>query len=109
MLYIFTGFLYYLNILSFLDKFRELQIYYAKKLFYIALLPLFNLFAFFIRFAGIINSVTRKASWKTLTISEEYNMCAELIKKDFKYVAMLRKVIKRILEKPEEISIERKV
>ena len=108
-LYVFTGFLYYLNILTFLDKFRELQIYYAKKIFYIAILPLFNLFAFFVRFAGIINSVSRKASWKTLTIGEEYNMCAEVVKKDFRFVAMFRNAVKRILEKPEEIPIEREV
>lgn len=109
-LYVFTGFLYYLNILTFLDKFRSLQVYYAKKLLYIFLMPLFNLFAFFVRFAGIINSITRKTSWKTLTMSEEYDMCEDVVKKDFDFVKEFRMGVKRVLEKPEEhISAERKV
>ncbi len=108
-LYVFTGFLYYLNILTFLDKFRKLQVYYAKKLPYLFLMPLFNLFAFFVRFAGIINSITRKTSWKTFTMAEEYNMCEDTVKKDFEFVAEFRNGVKRILEKPEEqLTAERK-
>lgn len=109
-LYVFTGFLYYLNILTFLDKFHKLQVYYAKKICYLALMPLFNLFAFFVRFAGIINSITRKTSWKTYTMKEEYGMCQEVVKKDFDFLAEFRQEVKRILEKPaESLQQERKV
>lgn len=106
-LYVFTGFLYYLNILTFLDKFRKLQVYYAKKIGYLVLMPLFNLFAFFVRFAGIINSITRKASWKTYTITEEYHMCEEVVKKDFSFLFRFRQGVKRLLESsPKEMLQE---
>lgn len=109
-LYVFTGFLYYLNILTFLDKFHKLQVYYAKKLPYLFLMPVFNLFAFFVRFAGIINAVSRKTSWKTYTISEEYDMCENTVKKDFGFLSEFRAIVKGILEKPEPpVTTERKV
>lgn len=101
-LYVLTGFLYYLNILSFLDKFKKLQRYYAKKFFYLFLMPIYNLFAFFVRFAGIINSINRKASWKTYTMTEEYDMCENVVKEDFGFLAKIRQFVKAILENPKE-------
>lgn len=105
-LYVFSSFLYYLNIISFLRRFSEIRRYYAKKLLYIIILPLFNMFAFFVRFAGIINSIKRKSSWKTLTFSEEVDMVGETIQKDFRLFISFRRLIQLIFEKQEKLSDE---
>lgn len=104
LLYVFTCFLYYLNILTFLDRFKDLKRYYAGKLGYLFLMPVFNLFSFFVRFAGIINSITRKASWKTYTLSEEYTMCEETVKQDFWFLFRFRQGVKWLLEKQPKPS-----
>ena len=36
-----------------------------------ALLPFYNFVVFFIRFAGIINSINTQSSWKTDTLTRE--------------------------------------
>lgn len=102
LLYVFSSFLYYLNIISFLKGYPSIRRYYARKLPYIFAMPLFNLFAFFVRFAGIINSIRRKSSWKTLTFTEETEMVKETIRKDFFFLPGLRRLLLKILEKPEK-------
>ncbi len=100
LLYVFSSFLYYLNIISFLRMFPDLRKYYARKLLYLVAMPLFNMFAFFVRFAGIINSIKRKSSWKTLTFTEEKQMVTDTMKKDFTFVLRFRSLLLKILEKP---------
>ncbi|MBO5094950.1 MAG: putative glycosyltransferase, exosortase G system-associated [Lachnospiraceae bacterium] len=102
LLYVFSSFLYYLNIISFLRVFPDLRRYYARKLLYVAVMPIFNLFAFFVRFAGIINSIRRKSSWKTLTFTEESRMVEETVKGDFSPVLGVRRLLLKILEKQEK-------
>ena len=46
-------------------------------------MPLFNLIVFFIRVAGIINSINTTSSWKTRTLSEEADSFSTVVKKDF--------------------------
>lgn len=99
-LYVFSSFLYYLNIISFLKGFPEHRRYYARKLLYLFALPIYNLFAFFVRFAGIINSIKRKSSWKTLTFTEERKMVNETVRHDFFFIFGIRTLLLKILEKP---------
>mgnify|MGYP004526305779 FL=1 len=101
LLYVCSSFLYYLNILSFLREFGAIRRYYAGKLLYILILPLFNLFAFFVRFAGIINSIRRKSSWKTLNFTEEKRIVLDTVKKDFTGLRCLRNGLLFVLEKQE--------
>lgn len=70
-LYILAGYLYYISTVIFLKPFEELQTYYKKQWYVVLLLPLFNLFVFFIRFAGIINSINTNSAWKTRNFTEE--------------------------------------
>lgn len=84
-MYVITGFLFYLNINFFLRKFKDERKYYRRKLLYVVLYPIYNLFTFFIRFSGIINSITRKASWKTYTFKEEIDIAKNIIKNDFSF------------------------
>ena len=70
-LYILAGYLYFIATVIFLKPFEELQTYYKKQWYVVLLLPLFNLFVFFIRFAGIINSINTNSAWKTRNFTEE--------------------------------------
>lgn len=101
-LYVLGAFLFYFNIINFLEDYKDIRRYYARKVGYVVLLPLYNLFAYFIRFAGIINSIVRKSTWKTKTFSEEMDEVKETVAEDFKLLPMIRKAVKKILEKPEE-------
>ena len=40
---------------------------------------------FFIRMSGIINSITRPATWKTLTIKEEFKLVKDQIISDLSF------------------------
>lgn len=83
LLYGFTGFLFSIVVNQFLKDFPEDKKYYNSRLPYVALYPLYNMGTFFIRLAGIINSITRNSSWKTYTFSEELAVIKDIIKKDF--------------------------
>lgn len=107
-LYVFSSFLYYLNIISFLRGYPSLRRYYARKLLYLFALPIFNLFAFFVRFAGIINSIKRKSSWKTLTFTEERKMVNETVRHDFFFLFHIRALLLKILEKPVKLPKKRR-
>lgn len=100
-LYVLNALMYYCNIISFLKPFADIRTYYARKAGYVVLLPLYNLFAFFVRFAGIINSIKRKSTWKTKTFTEEMEEISETVREDWKLLPALRKAVKTLLEKPE--------
>jgi len=104
-LYILDALMYYLNILSFLKPFPEIRKYYRTKILYVACLPFYNLFAFFVRFAGIINSIERKSTWKTKTFTEERKEFTETVGKDFIVLPYLRKSVKKVLEKSEDKNV----
>jgi len=101
-LYVIGALLYYVNVLTFLEDFREVRNYYKRKILYIILLPMYNMFAFFVRFAGIVNSIMRKSSWKTKSFTEETNEITDTLKSDFSFVPSFRAWLKSVLEKPEE-------
>ena len=69
--YFVVGFFYFFSTVVFLKPFKELQKYYRKQWYVVFLLPFFNLLVFFIRFAGIINSINTSSAWKTRNFTEE--------------------------------------
>ncbi len=71
--YIFCGYLYFLIAQHLLRPFGSTRDYYLKQWPVIFLLPFYNLAVFFIRFAGIINSMNTRSSWKTDTLSDEWD------------------------------------
>jgi len=101
-LYVFGALLYYGNVVSFLHPFKDIQKYYGRKIGYVILLPLYNMFAFFIRFAGIINSLKRKSTWKTKTFTEEMKEAFDTFWLDFEILRVIRKWIKALIEESEE-------
>lgn len=101
-LYVLGALLYYCNIITFLQDYKEIQRYYIRKIGYVMLLPLYNMFAYFIRLAGIINSIVRKSTWKTKTFNEEKQDISQTVARDFNFIPKLRRLVKTILEVPEE-------
>lgn len=70
-LYVVVGYLYFAAVLSYLKDFEHLRSYYKRQWWLVPVLPVFNFVVFFIRLAGIINSIGTNSSWKTRTLTEE--------------------------------------
>lgn len=82
-MYMMIGYLYYFSTIGFLKNFKELQRYYAAQWYVIPLMPVFNLVVFFIRFAGVINSINTSSAWKTRTLTDENESFRSQLKQDF--------------------------
>ena len=96
-LYTVCGYLYYFSTIGFLRDFPEVKKYYAKKWWIVPLLPFFNFVVFFIRFAGIINSINTDSAWKTQTLTDEKRAFLAEVKRDmsglFKKVQSIRDMV----------------
>ena len=96
-LYIIIGYFYYFSTIGFLKEFKELRSYYAKQWYVVPLLPLFNFVVFFIRFAGVINSINTDSAWKTKNFTQEKESVVRTIANDFGFLAKgiekLRKLV----------------
>lgn len=97
-----VSFMYGFNSIQFLKKFPEIRKYYIKNIHYLFLLPIYNLFAFIVRLCGILNSINRKSSWKTLTFTDEKAEIHGTIKKDFSFVGSINVFFRKLLENYEE-------
>ncbi|MGN0480147.1 MAG: TIGR03111 family XrtG-associated glycosyltransferase [Lachnospiraceae bacterium] len=96
-LYVLSAFLYYCNICSYIRWDRELLKFYAKRILYIFVLPLFNFIMYWFRFAGIINSIEGVSSWRTKSFAQEKEACKEVIRNDFKaFTGLLKKIKSKI-------------
>ena len=98
-LYILSAFFYYLNILAFLKPFPKIQKYYRRKVYICLLLPLYNFYTFWIRFAGIINSINSVGAWKTKNYIEEKLSFTDIIKSDFSFVTEIVQALKKKFNK----------
>lgn len=96
-LYVLSAFLFYLNICSYLKSDKELKKYYAKKWYFVFLMPIYNFWIFWIRFVGIINSITNRHGWKVRTFREERQSFKDVVKKDFSIFHKIYTKIKGIL------------
>lgn len=83
--YLFNHLCYFVTNCLFLKNFKDLKYEYTKKIGYLFLLPFYNLITFFIRMAGIINSLTRKSTWKTYTLKEELQLIKNQIISDLSF------------------------
>ncbi len=97
LMYILTGYFYYFSTIGFLKPFPELKDYYKKQWYVVPLLPFFNFVVFFIRFAGVINSIDTKSSWKTRDLTEEREAFGRVISEELGPVARRFKRIKDYL------------
>ena len=85
-LYIFVGYMYFITASHYLKINKEVRSYYISHWWCVLLLPFFNLAVFFIRMAGIINSIQTDSSWKTKTLTQECAEFAGVVKSDVKKV-----------------------
>ncbi len=85
-LYIICGYFYYASAKFFLSKFPTLKSYYRSKWYLVPLLPFFTLMVFFIRLAGIVNSIGTDSKWKTRTLSAEWDGFCAVVKHDISKV-----------------------
>ena len=92
-LYTLIGYLYFIVVAYFLRINKDIRRYYMRHWWCILFLPFFNFAVFFIRLAGIINSIETDSSWKTMNLSEECRAFADVVKNDFsKPVNVIKKV-----------------
>lgn len=84
-LYVLVSFLYFGAILLYMKDFKELRRHYIRKSPLLIFLPLYNLYVYFIRFAGIVNCINRKSSWNTKSFKDECKAFANQVKEDFTF------------------------
>lgn len=102
LIYILVGFFYYISICGFLSEFKEVRNYYRKQWYIVPILPFFNLMVFFIRFAGVINSIDTASSWKVKNLSEEREAFTNELAKSFsKPLGALHK-LRAFVNKPDK-------
>lgn len=87
-LYIMIGYFYFVSSTIFLREFPEDHDFYVRHAAFVALLPFYNLIVFFFRFIGIINGISAKKAWTTMSFSKEWE-------------AFVRET-KAVLKKPSE-------
>lgn len=85
-LYVLCGFFYFVAVSSFLKPFPQLRSYYRRQWWTVFLMPLFNFVVFFIRLAGIVNSINTDSAWKTRTLTEERTALSEVLSHDMSRV-----------------------
>lgn len=83
LLYILIGYCYYFTTIGFLSDFKEIRRYYARQWYVIPMLPLFNFMVFFIRLAGVVNSINTDSAWKTKIFTEEKREFWSVIREEF--------------------------
>ena len=100
-MYIVIGYLYFITTMCFLKKMPEIQKYYRKHWWCVLLLPLFNLMVFFIRMAGIVNSINTDSAWRTRNLTEEKQAFLQVIRKDTAFVTKGMKKVEQLFHKKE--------
>jgi putative glycosyltransferase (exosortase G-associated) len=108
-LYICVGYFYFFSSLYFLRVAPEVRAYYKSHWWTILLLPLFNLMVFFIRLAGIVNSIGTTSAWKTANLTQEWESFRDTVTLDFvrpaKLLRWFRKKLNREPQRREASSV----
>ena len=73
-IYVLDSFLYSIMSGMYLKKQKTTKKYLNKNLLICFLLPLYRVVIFLIRVAGIINSISTEATWKTRTLTDEFKV-----------------------------------
>ncbi len=92
-MYTLIGYMYFATVLYFLNINKEVKKYYRNHWWCILFLPFFNFVVFFIRMAGIINSINTDSAWRTRNLTDERIAFTEVIKSDIqKPIRVIRKI-----------------
>ncbi len=108
-LYILIGIFYFFTVQSLLKLNPSVRKYYLSHWWCVFLLPFFNLAVFFIRIAGIINSISTSSVWRAKDLTEERDALAAVIREDYarpyRLLERVRKAVNRA--KPSEPAPQR--
>lgn len=91
LLYDVIGYFYFFSILHFIQFDKELHSYYLRHFWAVMLLPFYNLIVFFMRLAGIINSIATDSKWRVNDFSDEKEELIKATKEDMKSFRVLYK------------------
>lgn len=92
-MYTLIGYMYFATVLYFLNINKEVKKYYRNHWWCILFLPFFNFAVFFIRMAGIINSINTDSAWRTRNLTDERIAFTEVVKSDIqKQIRIIRKI-----------------
>ncbi len=108
-MYIVIGYFYFFSTLLFLRKLTDVKKYYRKQWWVVMLLPLFNFVVFFIRLAGIVNSINTDSAWKTKDLNDERKAFWQVITDDAKKVVAKMKKVQNVFNNQsddEDVSDE---
>ena len=64
-------------------------------------MPIYNFYSFWIRFAGIINSIEKRKGWKSSTFAEEKVEFSEKVNNDMNLYSKIIKKLKAIINDGE--------
>ena len=101
-MYVLSALLYYFHVCIYLNWDKKLKRFYAWKVGYILVLPLFNFMVYWFRFAGIINSIKGASTWRTRGFDEEMKVCREIVAGDFMFLKKWIDKVKKSIYEPEE-------
>lgn len=95
--YVFNSFLYLFVSWFYLSTQKETRSYCFKNWYICFIIPVFRFLVYWMRIAGIINSITADSKWKTETFSSEMKILNSTVKKSFvekvPILGRLRKVL----------------
>ena len=83
-MYVAVGFVYFFSDLVLLRDIPDTRRYYLAHWWVVPLLPLFNLGVFFIRIAGIINSIGTDSTWRARSLSQERDAFVAALQDDLR-------------------------
>ncbi len=96
-LYVLSAYLHYFTIIGYLKEFPKLKQYYRNSGLMLFLLPIFNFMVFWIRLAGIINSIDTDCYWRTRNLKEEGKSAMEeaerILSGPLQWLGNFRKVV----------------
>lgn len=104
LLYILVGYLYFLTVQQLLKINPQVRSYYLKHAWVVLVLPIYNMITFFIRVAGIINSINTTSTWRTRDLSDEGHAFKDTIRDDLHRVQSAFMKIDRKLNVQETVQ-----
>lgn len=95
--YLFNGYIYFLTSLLYLKEQPEIRKHAVANWYIPVVLPVFRFIVFWVRVAGIINSLKTDSRWQSKTLSEEVGIVREKVKSEVNvWTSFISKIEKKI-------------
>ncbi len=100
-MYMLIGIFYFFAVQHLLKLSPPVRKYYLCHWWCVFLLPFFNLAVFFIRLAGIINSISTNSAWRTRDLTEEREALGKVIREDFNRPRLILERVRKAVNRQE--------